>query len=90
VYVPSPSMGAASTRAASLEQSIREHGAPLVTDATLFDVYQGKGIPEGRKSLAFRVLLQDTEKTLTDSEVEAVVQRIIAILVQKHGAALRI
>jgi len=78
-----------SVQAAALQETIRSHGAPLVIDVTLFDVYRGKGVPNGRKSLAFRVLLQDTEKTLTDAEVEAVVQRVVMILEEKHGAALR-
>jgi phenylalanyl-tRNA synthetase beta chain len=64
-------------------------GRPLVTDVVLFDVYRGKGVPEGRKSLAFRVLLQDTEKTLTDVQVDAMIQRLIKILNEKHGGDLR-
>jgi len=77
------------TPAALIAEAIRAEGAPLVNDVTLFDIYRGKGVPEGKKSLAFRVLLQDTEKTLTDAEVDTVVQRIVKILEEKHGAALR-
>lgn len=75
--------------AASVRKDILVSGAPLVAEATLFDVYRGKGVPEGRKSLAFRVLLQDTEKTLTDADVEALIQTIITNLKQKQGATLR-
>lgn len=76
--------------AADVCNEILASGAPLVVEATLFDVYRGKGVPEGRKSLAFRVLLQDTEKTLTDQEVEALIQQIINNLIKKQGATLRI
>ena len=79
-----------SVNATTLEETIRAYGGPLVTEVALFDVYRGKGVPDGRKSLAFRVLLQDTEKTLTDSEVESVVQSVVSILQEKHGATLRI
>jgi phenylalanyl-tRNA synthetase beta chain len=75
--------------AASVRKDILVSGTPLVAEATLFDVYRGKGVPEGRKSLAFRVLLQDTEKTLTDADVEALIQTIIINLKQKQGATLR-
>ncbi|MGH8664557.1 MAG: phenylalanine--tRNA ligase subunit beta [Burkholderiales bacterium] len=75
--------------AALLQRAIIDAGRPLVSVATLFDVYAGEGILEGRKSLAFRVLLQDTEKTLTDAEVDAQMQQIVKVLQQKHGAVLR-
>ncbi|KAF0812615.1 Phenylalanine--tRNA ligase beta subunit [Andreprevotia sp. IGB-42] len=51
--------------------------SPLITGIELFDVYRGKGVEEGKKSLAFKVLMQDTQKTLTDEEVESVVAEII-------------
>ncbi len=63
--------------------------APFVHDIALFDVYRGKGVEQGKKSLAFRVLLQDTQKTLTDVEIEPSITKLVAVL-QKHGAQLRI
>ncbi len=75
--------------AALVQAAIVDAGKPLVSAVTLFDVYAGEGIPKGRKSLAFRVLLQDTEKTLTDAEVDAQMQHIVEVLQQKHGAVLR-
>jgi phenylalanyl-tRNA synthetase beta chain len=75
--------------AALVQAEILAAGKPLVSTVTLFDVYLGEGIPKGRKSLAFRVLLQDTEKTLTDPDVEAKIQHIVNVLKQKHGALLR-
>jgi phenylalanyl-tRNA synthetase beta chain len=62
---------------------------PSVVDLTLFDVYRGKGIDLGKKSLAFRVLMQDTQKTLTDDENDAVVSSLVQILDADFGAKLR-
>lgn len=75
--------------AARLRDAIFDAGKPLVRAVVVFDVYTGQGIPDGRKSLAFRVLLQDTERTLTDGEVDAHLQHIVNVVQQKHGAALR-
>jgi phenylalanyl-tRNA synthetase beta chain len=55
----------------------------------LFDVYRGKGLDYGKKSLAFRILLQDTRRTLTDEEADAVVLILITAAEQEHGASLR-
>ena len=61
----------------------------IVADVRLFDVYRGKDLEKGRKSLAFSVLLQDTRKTLTDAEVESAVTQLRDILRQRFGATLR-
>ncbi|HTQ69927.1 MAG TPA: phenylalanine--tRNA ligase subunit beta [Acidocella sp.] len=61
----------------------------LITGVTLFDRYQGKGVPEGKASLAIAVTLQPTEKSLTDAEIEAACARIIAEVAKKTGATLR-
>jgi phenylalanyl-tRNA synthetase beta chain len=63
--------------------------APIVEAISLFDVYRGKGIENGKKGLAFRVLLQDTQKTLTDAEVDAALAGLRRILEQEFGAKLR-
>jgi len=78
-----------SVSAQDILATLTAHGGPLLASVALFDVYSGKGIAEGRKSLAFRVLLQDTEKTLTDGEVEEAVQAMIKVLQEKHGGTLR-
>lgn len=62
---------------------------PLVNEIALFDVYRGKSIGEGKKSLAFLVLMQDTQKTLTDSEADSVMAELLNLIVRQHGAALR-
>ena len=61
----------------------------LVTAAALFDRYQGKGVPEGKISLAIAVTLQPSEKSLTDAEIEAVCAKIVAEVGKKTGATLR-
>jgi phenylalanyl-tRNA synthetase beta chain len=55
----------------------------------LFDIYRGAGIDEGKKSLAFRVVMQDTQKTLTDQEVDAAMQQITQTLTFRLNAKLR-
>ncbi|HZX30635.1 MAG TPA: phenylalanine--tRNA ligase subunit beta [Rhodocyclaceae bacterium] len=61
----------------------------MVQDIQLFDVYAGKGVPESKKSLAFRIVMQDTQRTLQDSEVDAAVQQLMAYLEQNFSAQLR-
>jgi len=61
----------------------------LISEVSVFDVYAGKGIPEGKTSLAIAVTLQPTEKTLTDEEIEAVAKKIVANVEKQTGAVLR-
>ena len=61
----------------------------LVQDVQLFDVYVGKGVSENKKSLAFRIVMQDTQRTLLDSEVDAAMQQLVSCLEQAFGAQLR-
>jgi len=61
----------------------------LVTEIRLFDVYEGTGLPEGKKSLAITVVLQPQERTLTDAEIEGFSQRLIAQVEKATGGRLR-
>ena len=61
----------------------------LVSGVSVFDVYDGKGMPEGRKSVGLAVTLQAKEKTLTDAELEGVSRRIVEAVTRKTGAMLR-
>ena len=61
----------------------------LITEVTLFDVYEGKGVGEGKKSLAINVVLQPVDKTLTDAEIEAVADKVIAGVIKATGGELR-
>ena len=66
-----------------------QEAPPIVSDIALFDVFRGPGVDNGKKSLAFRVLLQDTEKTLTDGDVDSAVSRLRHVLQQRFRAKLR-
>ena len=61
----------------------------VVDDIRLFDVYRGAGIGAGKKSLAILVLIQDTERTLTDAEIDAVVAALVRVAGDRFGATLR-
>jgi len=70
-------------------EGLRRQPPPFVVEIALFDIYRGTGVEEGKKSLAFSVLLQDTRKTLTDAEVESAVSELRQILQQRFNAKLR-
>jgi phenylalanyl-tRNA synthetase beta chain len=61
----------------------------LIEAVAIFDVYEGKGVPEGKKSLAISVRIQPKDKTLTEPEIEAVAQKIVSGVAKATGAALR-
>lgn len=63
---------------------------PLVVSVLLFDLYVGEQIPKGKKSLAFRIIYQSPNRTLTDREVDEIQQEILAKLSQELGAVLRL
>ncbi|MDQ3025574.1 MAG: phenylalanine--tRNA ligase subunit beta [Pseudomonadota bacterium] len=67
---------AESTPAGAILEAIRSRVPPLVRAVEVFDQYRGKGVAAGEKSLALRIVMQDTDRTLTDSEVEKVVASI--------------
>ena len=72
-----------------LLKTIKNNGGKLLQESKVFDLYEGKGIPEGKKSIAFSVTLGDANKTLTDEEVNKVMEKVIAGLQSKHSAELR-
>ena len=61
----------------------------LITDVSVFDVYEGKGIEDGKKSIAIAVTIQPREKTLTDQEIDAVGAKIVTEVTKKTGGTLR-
>ena len=73
----------------ALTASLRNAAPAFVRAVEVFDVYRGAGLPEGKKSVAIRVLMQDTERTLADNEIEGACQRMLENAQQQHGAALR-
>jgi phenylalanyl-tRNA synthetase beta chain len=60
-----------------------------IANVSVFDLYQGKGVPEGKKSLALSVRLQPKDRTLTDTEIDAIGQRLVAAVTKATGATLR-
>jgi phenylalanyl-tRNA synthetase beta chain len=68
---------------------IEKFGANQLVGLNLFDVYRGKGIAQGKKSLAISLILQDKTKTLEESDIQATVDGILATLSQKFKASLR-
>lgn len=79
----------AGVEAEKLVRAARNADKALITGARVFDLYAGKGVPEGKKSLAIAVTLQPVERTLTDAEIEAVSDKIVAQVVKATGAVLR-
>ncbi len=77
------------TAAAEVEQVMQEAGGDLLEDMRLFDYYRGEQIGEGKKSLAYSLVYQAPDRTLTDEEVAGVRERIVAALEEELGARLR-
>lgn len=75
--------------AGEVQDTIQEIGAPLVKEVSIFDVYQGEHIEEGRKSVAYRLRYQDPSRTLKDDEVDASYQEIIEKINAQFGSYVR-
>ena len=75
--------------AAALIAALTDARVPYVDAVRPFDVYRGAGLPPGKKSLAILVLIRDTERTLTDAEIEGTVGALRRILEERFGAELR-
>jgi phenylalanyl-tRNA synthetase beta chain len=73
----------------ALLEALHRNANGIVQDIRLFDLYTGKGIPSDQKSLAFRVVMQDTEKTLADAEVDAALMVLVQAAALAFGARLR-
>ncbi len=79
----------AGVTAEAIVRAARNAERNVVERVELFDVYEGKGVPAGKKSVAISVRLQPKDKTLTDAEIDAVAQNIVAAVSKATGAALR-
>ena len=78
-----------STPSGTIVMAVRKGVPGFVREVEVFDQYRGKGVEPGRKSLALRIVMQDTDRTLTDSEVEAVMASIREQLNEKLQAKPR-
>ena len=77
------------TTIAELQNCITEAGGKLLRRVDLFDIYRGKGVAEGKKSVAFSLVLRADDRTLTDADSEGVTSKVLAALESKLGAVLR-
>jgi phenylalanyl-tRNA synthetase beta chain len=78
----------AKVAAGEIVKAVKLADRTLIEQVTVFDVYEGKGVPEGQKSIAVAVRIQPKDATLTDAEIEALAQKIVAATL-KLGATLR-
>jgi phenylalanyl-tRNA synthetase beta chain len=74
----------------ALLDAIGEEKSTIIQDVRIFDLYQGSNVPEGKKSLAFRVVMQDTERTLTDAEADAARDALVELWGRRFGATPRV
>lgn len=75
--------------AQALLDALTQASPPHVIAVSLFDVYRGPGLTEGRKSLAILVLMQDTSRTLTDADIDATEALLLSVATERFGAVLR-
>ena len=78
-----------SVTVAQAEEVMTGAAGKLLRGIKLFDIYRGTGVPEGKKSMAFSLQLRADDRTLTDTDSEAVVSKVLAAVQEKLGAALR-
>ena len=78
-----------STCATTVLEGLRRAAPAIVNEVSLFDLYQGKGIADNEKSFAFRIVMQDTQRTLADAEVDATVDQLVMYAQREFGAKLR-
>ena len=76
-------------KAGDIVRAAQNADRKLITNVTLFDIYEGQGIEPGKKSIAIAVTLQPREKTLTDEEIDALAAKIVAEVGKRTGGVLR-
>jgi phenylalanyl-tRNA synthetase beta chain len=74
---------------AQIEQIARQSEKKILKSVELFDVYEGKNLPDGKKSYAVNFILQDENKTLNDKQIDAIMKKLTANMTNKLGAELR-
>jgi phenylalanyl-tRNA synthetase beta chain len=80
---------ASTVKAADIVRAAQNVDKKLVSDVVVFDVYEGKGIDPGKKSIAIAVTIQPRDKTMTDAEIETLAGKIVAEVTKRTGAILR-
>jgi phenylalanyl-tRNA synthetase beta chain len=79
----------AETDAGALVRAASSPDRALISNVSVFDEFTGQGVPEGKKSLAIEVTLQPRDKTLTDEEIDAVAEKVVASVTKATGGTLR-
>jgi phenylalanyl-tRNA synthetase beta chain len=77
------------TASGDLENTIRKQAGKTLRSVTVFDVYEGKNLPKGTKSLGYRLVFRDDNRTLTIGDVDAIIRRVVTALDTSFGAKLR-
>lgn len=75
--------------ASEIINCIKSSAETVLQEVIIFDIYRGKGVEEGSKSIALSLIMQDDTQTLTDSEIDAIVGRLLALLNNEKNAKLR-
>jgi phenylalanyl-tRNA synthetase beta chain len=76
-------------KAGDLVRAAQNVDKKLIAGVSVFDLYEGEGIPPGKKSIAIAVTIQPREKTMTDQEIDALAAKIVAEVGKRTGGALR-
>jgi len=74
---------------AAIEKIVREFGQPLIDDLDLFDVYLDKSLGDGMKSYALAITFSSPNKTLSDDDIDSVIEKVLARLASEFEARLR-
>ncbi len=77
------------TQVAAIEEAVRKSAGALLTDLTVLSVYRGKQFEKGKKSIALGLQLQDTSRTLTDHDADAIVEQVVEHLARQLNATIR-
>lgn len=78
------------TSASSIQQIIESSAGDLFKEIKIFDIYQGKGVPEDKKSIALSVSWQSMEQTLVDSDIDNVIEKIVNSVKEEIDGELRV
>ena len=75
--------------AAEIVELLKSYSCEPIKDITLFDVYQGRNIPEGKKSVAFSIRYRASDRTLKDEEADALHHQVVGFVIEKTNGRLR-
>lgn len=78
-----------SVEADSILRAAKAADKALIKDASIFDIYQGKGVEDGKKSVALNIIIQPQDKTLTDKEIDELSEKVVSLVSEKTGGVLR-